>query len=209
MISAAAFAVVSLLNAAPGKADVRAEKPNPPAYVTGVVTSSFPMIPLIENQKMPYQSGDMAPVDLDLTRQSATTDDGFYLQISVPMAAMSQPAVMKNVKAEDQAAALQTAYSELLKMLSERAARSVNGKITERKALNLPFGRGVALSGPMFEDGVPSAIGQFLVHAVITDAPEIQVILGTSRNDKLSQDKMQDFVRSLNFSPSTAVKLNR
>jgi|CXWL01.1.fsa_nt_gi hypothetical protein len=210
MISAAAFAVVSLLSAAPGaKAEARAEKANQPAYTTGIVSSAFPSIPLIERQKMPFQSGDLAPVEFDLTRQSATADEGFYLQLSINLAPLSQPGALKNVKPEDQQTALQAAYAELLKMVSERAARSVNGKIVERKPLQLAFGKGVALSGPVFEDGVPNSDFSFLVHAVLTDAPEIHIVLASSRNEKAAHDRAVDFVRSLTFSPSTAVKMPR
>lgn len=210
MISAAAFAVVSILSAAPGvKAEARAEKANTPSYTSGVVTASFPIIPLVERQKMPFQSGDLAPVDLDLTRQSATTEDIFYLQISINLSPLTQPGTLKNVKPEDQQAEQQAAYAELLKTVSERAARSVNGKVVDRKPLQLPFGRGVALSGPVFEDGVPNSDFSFLVHAVLTEAPELQIVVATSRNDKNSHDKAVDFVRSLSFAPSTAVKMPR
>lgn len=177
MMIAAAVTLAVYLSAAPGaKAEPRVERSSA-AYVTGIVSVNFPQPPLIERQKMPFQSGDLAPVELDLTRQTVVTEEATYVHLSVSLAPIMQPSVLKNVRPDEQATAVAAAANELLNLLAERAARSMNGKVSERKPLQLAFGKGSSLAGSTFEDGVPRPNGNFMVNAVLTDAPEIHLSL--------------------------------
>ena len=138
MMITAAVTLALLLNAAPGaKAEPRAERAAP-AYVTGIVSVNFIQPPLVEKQKMPFQSGDLLPVELDLVRQTVVTEDATYVHVAVSLAPMMQPSVLKNVRPDEQETALAKAYNELLNMLAERAARSMNGNARELASRSKP-----------------------------------------------------------------------
>lgn len=205
MMITAAVTLALLLNAAPGaKAEPRAERASP-AYVTGIVSVNFIQPPLVEKQKMPFQSGDLLPVELDLVRQTVVTEDATYVHLAVSLAPMMQPSVLKNVRPDEQETALAKAYNELLNMLAERAARSMNGKVSERKPLQLAFGKGSTLAGSTYEDGVPRPNGSFMVNALLTDAPEVHVVFASSRNEAT----VTEFVRSISFAPASAKSFGR
>jgi hypothetical protein len=204
MTIAAAVTLAVFLSAAPSpKAEARAERSS--AAVTGIVSTNFSQPPLVEKQKMPFQSGELMPVELDLTRQTVVTEEATYVHLAVVLAPLMQPSVLKNLRPDEQAAALSAAYTELLNMLAERAARSMNGKVSERKSLQLSFGKGTALAGSTFEDGVPKPNGNFLVHAIVTDAPEIHIVFASSRNEGF----VTEYVRSLSFAPASAKSYGR
>jgi|CXWL01.1.fsa_nt_gi hypothetical protein len=191
MTSALAIAVLLLVGAGP---------------VAGAkVTCTFPVSPKIEEQKFPFVSDQLGGVELDLIRQTAATDDGTFLLVSVQLGPLLQSAGVKAAKPEDQEALLTGAFVEIQKQVSERLVRSVSGKIVDRKPIQFGAGRaardGTALSGPTLDEGGQPS-GAFIAYVVATEAPALHVALAATRNDKLSQAKANEFVKSLTLPPA-------
>lgn len=171
-------------------------------------TCTFPVSPKVEEQKFPFVSDPLGGIELDLTRQTAVTEDGTFLLVSLQLGPLVQSLALKAAKPEEQEAILTSAFAELQRQVSERLVRSVSGKIVDRKPVVFGTGRaareGSALSGPTLDEGGQPS-GVFISHVVLTDAPALHMALAATRNDKLSQAKANEFVKSLSL-PVPAAK---
>ncbi|MBX7113273.1 MAG: hypothetical protein K1X64_02980 [Myxococcaceae bacterium] len=166
------------------------------------VTANFSVAPKVEEQKFPFVSDATGGVELTLTRQSVTSEDGTFLLVSLSLLPLAQAPAVKNLKPEEQEPIVASAILELQKQLSERVVRSVSGKIADRKPVTLPVGKGTALSGPTLDEG-DQPNGSFIAHVVTSETPALYVVLAATRDDKASKDKANDFVKSMTVPPAS------
>ena len=166
------------------------------------VTANFPVPPKVEEQKFPFVSDATGGVELTLTRQSLTSEDGTFILVSLPLLPLAQAAPVKSAKPEEQEPMVANAIVELQKQVSERLVRSVSGKITGRKRVTLSVGKGTSLTGPTFDEG-DQPNGSFIAHVVTSETPALYVVLAATRDDKVSKDKANEFVKSIAVPPTS------